>query len=71
MNKFLKILLFQKKGVETRSSDRNFNHKMGAGNIYLILTKCLENMIYYTNKEIFSGNDPLNFMEKKGCYDFF
>ena len=41
------------------------------GNIYLILKKCLQNMIYFTNKEIFSGNDPLNFMEKKGCYDFF
>jgi uncharacterized membrane protein YhdT len=55
----------KKKRVETCSSK-----KMTAGNMYLILTKCLQNMIYFTNKEIFSGNDPLNFMEKKGCYDF-
>jgi hypothetical protein len=60
-----------KKGVETCSSDRSLNHKIAAGNMYLILKKCLQNMIYFTNKEIFSRNDPLNFMEKKGCYDFF
>ena len=76
MNKFIKILFFQKKGVETCSSDRSFNHKMAsqmkyrAGNMYLILKKCLHNMIYFANKEIFSGNNP-NFMEKKGWYDFF
>jgi hypothetical protein len=44
---------------------------VAAGNMYLILKKCLQNMIYLTNMEIFSGNKPLNFMEKKGCYDFF
>ena len=44
---------------------------MAADNMYLMLKKCLQNMIYFTNKEIFSGNDPLNFIEKKGCYDFF
>ena len=77
INEFPKILFFQKKGVETCSSDRSFNHKMAsqmkyrAGNMYLILKKCLQNMIYFANKEIFSGNNPLNFMEKRGYYAFF
>jgi len=24
-------------------------------------------MFHFTNKEILSGNDPLNFKERKGC----
>ena len=77
MNKFPKILFFQKKGVETCSSDRSFNHKMAsqktckAGNMCLILNFFLQNMIYFTNKEKILGNNPLNFMEKRGYYAFF